>query len=240
MKTKIIKKSAFCHITGKKLPKEMLVSANSIRIPILKLIRKDYPNFDENSFICIDELNRYRKKYLDNQVASELGKVTELERQVLNTMNQTDVISRNINLEADNKLTTGQRIADMVAKFGGSWTFIIIFFIMLIGWIILNSFILLQRPFDPYPFILLNLILSCLASIQAPIIMMSQNRQEAKDRLRSEHDYQVNLKAELEIRQLHEKIDHLISRQMHKLFEIQDLQIDYIQELLSTIEEKKE
>jgi len=98
-------------------------------------------------------------------------------------------------------------------------------------WIALNSVLLLRRPFDPYPFILLNLVLSCLAAIQAPVIMMSQNRQESKDRLRSQHDYRVNLKAELEIRQLHDKIDHLLSHQWERLVEIQQIQIDLLSEL---------
>ncbi|PKL38417.1 MAG: hypothetical protein CVV44_11055 [Spirochaetae bacterium HGW-Spirochaetae-1] len=231
--------SALCQVTGKELSEDMLVPANSIRLPILELIRTDHPDFDENGFICIDELNRYRQKYLNELVISERGEVTELEREVLETMKQADFLSRNINIEEEEKFTTGQHVADIVARFGGSWTFIISFFVILAAWIITNVFLLGARPFDPYPFILLNLILSCMASIQAPIIMMSQNRQEAKDRLRSEHDYQINLKSELEIRQLHEKIDHLVSRQMHKLFEIQELQVDYLQELLSIAENKK-
>jgi len=233
------KTHALCQTTGKELSRDILIPANSIRLPIIGLIRKDHPDFDENGYICVDELNRYRQKYLDELVISERGEVTELEREVLETMKQADFLSRNINIEENEKFTTGQRVADMVARFGGSWTFIISFFIILAAWIFTNVFLLGARPFDPYPFILLNLILSCLASIQAPIIMMSQNRQEAKDRLRSEHDYQINLKSELEIRQLHEKIDHLITRQMHKLFEIQELQVDYLQELLSITEDKK-
>ncbi len=102
---------------------------------------------------------------------------------------------------------------------------------MLFGWIAINSHVLLSKPFDAYPFILLNLILSCLAAIQAPVIMMSQNRQEARDRLRSQSDYQVNLKAELEIRQLHEKLDHLISRQWDRLMEIQAIQTEIMSEI---------
>jgi uncharacterized membrane protein len=122
-------------------------------------------------------------------------------------------------------------MADHLASFGGSWTFIIIFGSILLMWIGLNSLLLLKKPFDPYPFILLNLVLSCLAAIQAPVIMMSQNRQEAKDRLRSQYDYQVNLKAELEIRHLHDKIDHLLSNQWERLVEIQQIQIDLLSEL---------
>ncbi len=119
-------------------------------------------------------------------------------------------VSKNVNVIHDKRLTFGQRMADGMAKFAGSWTFIIAFMSLLIFWILLNSVLLLTRHFDPFPFILLNLILSCLAAIQAPIIMMSQNRQEAKDRIRADHDYEVNLKAEEQIERLHGKIDRLM------------------------------
>jgi uncharacterized membrane protein len=122
-------------------------------------------------------------------------------------------------------------LSDQIASFGGSWRFIILFGVVLVLWIILNGFLLLNRGFDPYPFILLNLILSCLAAMQAPIIMMSQNRAELRDRLRSENDYKINLKAELEIRHLHEKIDHLLRRQYNRLFEIQQIQIELLEEI---------
>ena len=125
----------------------------------------------------------------------------------------------------------GIRKGDKIAVFGGSWKFILVFGSVLLIWIIVNTAVLLWKPFDPYPFILLNLILSCLAAIQAPVIMMSQNRQEAKDRLRSKHDYRVNLKAELEIRHLHEKIDHLMSHQWERLVEIQQIQIELMSEI---------
>jgi uncharacterized membrane protein len=130
----------------------------------------------------------------------------------------------------DSGRTVGERLADRVAQFGGSWTFITAFFLLLAVWMGANV-LTATRAFDPYPFILLNLILSCIAAIQAPIIMMSQRRQEAKDRRRSENDFRVNLKAELEIRHLHEKIDHLLNRQWERLAEIQTLQIELLQDL---------
>lgn len=122
------------------------------------------------------------------------------------------LVSRNLNVEEAELLTFGQRIADKVATFGGSWTFIITFGAVLVAWILLNTVVLTTRPFDPYPYILLNLFLSMLAALQAPVIMMSQNRQAAKDRLKADMDYDVNLKAELEIAQLHRKVDNLIER----------------------------
>ena len=135
-----------------------------------------------------------------------------------------------LNKEFDSKMTFGERAADKVAEFGGSWRFISIFGAVLFGWIVLNAVVLASGAFDPYPFILLNLVLSCIASLQAPIIMMSQNRAAAKDRLQAEHDYKVNLKAEVEIRNLHEKIDHLLQNQWQRLLEIQQIQTDLIEE----------
>src|SRR5690606_39087291 len=123
-------------------------------------------------------------------------------------------------------------IADKVADFGGSWTFILSFVSFLLLWIGVNAFVFMNKGFDPYPFILLNLILSCVAALQAPIIMMSQNRQETKDRERAKNDYMINLKSELEIRILHEKIDHLIMHQQKELMEIQKVQTELMRTIL--------
>ena len=136
-------------------------------------------------------------------------------------------------------MTFGQRIADHIASFGGSWTFIISFFSFILVWMGINTWRLMGKPFDPFPFILLNLILSCIAAIQAPIIMMSQNRQEHKDRIRSEHDFKVNLKAELEIQLLNEKVDHLLVHQNKRLMEIQQIQADYLEDILKEVKGKK-
>jgi uncharacterized membrane protein len=142
------------------------------------------------------------------------------------------ILSENLQTEIDSNATFGQRIADKIAAFGGSWSFIIAFFSFILLWMVLNIWLLATKAFDPFPFILLNLILSCIAAIQAPVIMMSQNRQEQKDRQRSEHDYKINLKAELEIQLLNEKMDHLLIHQNKKLLEIQELQTDYLEDLL--------
>jgi uncharacterized membrane protein len=146
-------------------------------------------------------------------------------------------IVKNTAKEFDEKTTMGQRAADAVATFGGSWTFIMIFATILLVWVILNSFLLVKSgsSFDPYPYILLNLFLSMLAAIQAPIMLMSQNRQAQKDRLNAEHDYEVNLKAELEIMLLHEKVDLLREGQWGELLAIQKEQL----RLLGTLIEKK-
>jgi len=162
---------------------------------------------------------------------SEKGELTHLEQEVLKSLREHELLSTNVDAEFEQEWTLGERLADRIAGFGGSWTFLIFFGVFIALWIGMNSLVLFLRPVDPYPFILLNLLLSCLAAIQAPIIMMSQNRQEAKDRIRSQHDYQVNLKAELEIRHLNEKIDHLLSRQWERLVQIQEVQIELLSEI---------
>lgn len=146
-------------------------------------------------------------------------------------MAREETVARDVEAAWDDRRTVGEKAADVVADFGGSWAFIGIFFAVLVVWMAFNIWAATREVFDPYPFILLNLVLSCLAAIQAPIIMMSQKRQEAKDRLRSENDYRVNLKAELEIRHLHEKMDHLINRQWERLAEIQQIQLEIMQDM---------
>ncbi|MER2998365.1 DUF1003 domain-containing protein [Pontibacter populi] len=225
--------SGVCQITGKHLPMQQLVSGTSIRKSILDLIKADHPDFDEKNLVSIAVLNKYRNRYLENMLTSELGELSELEKEVVQSINQHELLSSNIETELSENLTFGERVSDKIASFGGSWTFIIIFFSFIFLWMAINVYFMATRPFDPYPFILLNLILSCLAAIQAPIIMMSQNRKEAKDRQRSEYDYQVNLKAELEIRLLHEKIDHLIINQNQRLIEIQQIQVDLLEDIMA-------
>jgi uncharacterized membrane protein len=143
--------------------------------------------------------------------------------------------AKNINVEFDRQLNLGERLADRIADFAGSWTFITLFAGVFFVWIVMNSLVLVYRPFDPYPFILLNLVLSALAAIQAPVIIMSQNRQEARDRLHAEHDYQVNLNTEVEIHQLHKKIDHLLTNQGQRILEIQNIQVELMEELAKKI-----
>lgn len=162
----------------------------------------------------------------------EWDSLGEQEKKVVESLIHRGHLSRNLNREADDNRTFGERLADKVAAFGGSWTFIIIFGTVLIAWVILNSLIFLNRGFDPYPYILLNLFLSMLAAIQAPIIMMSQNRQEAKDRQNAEHDYEINLKAELEICTIQEKLDELRDKKWVELVEMQQQQIRLLEKLL--------
>lgn len=222
-----------CHITHKQIPMRQLVHGAGIRKSIFELIKADHPGFDENSYISVEKLAEYRRKYLEQLLLRDVGELSAVEQEVIKSISQQELLATNIEEEFTGSLTLGNRMADKIATFGGSWRFIIIFFSFLLLWMAINIFLLSSRPFDPYPFILLNLILSCLAAIQAPIIMMSQNRQEAKDRQRSEHNYKINLKAELEIRLLHEKIDHLIVHQNQRLMEIQQIQVDLLEDIMS-------
>jgi uncharacterized membrane protein len=169
-------------------------------------------------------------------VKKEVGQMTELEQQVLEKMQSNKFIADNVEPDMEMEYTFAERLSDRIAEFGGSWKFIISFLLMMTVWMALNVFLYHEKGFDPYPFILLNLVLSCLAALQAPIIMMSQNRQEDKDRVRSEHDYQVNLSAELQIRMLHEKLDHLMHNQHRQIVEIQQIQIELMQELEEKID----
>jgi uncharacterized membrane protein len=214
------------------------VNAAYLREPIFNLIKHDYPDFNEDCHISLAELNRYRRLYMASLISQEKGELEDLDQDVMTAIRNNSLLSENIETQIEGKLTAGQRLADNIASFGGSWTFIVIFFAFILTWMAINIYILATKPFDPNPFILLNLILSCIAAIQAPIIMMSQNRQEQKDRQRSEQDYNVNLKAELEIKLLSEKIDHLIVHQNKKLLEIQELQTDYLEDLMNEIKRK--
>ena len=201
----------------------------------MDLILKDHPNLLETDLISVNELNFYREKYISSFVSDNLDELGEMRDNVLQSLKEHSILSTKLELEEQPELTLGQRIADRVAEFGGSWTFILSFFGFLTIWIISNVFFLRSHTFDPYPFILLNLILSCIAALQAPVIMMSQNRQEQKDRERSKKDFMINMKAELEIRILHEKLDHLIMHQQQELIEIQKIQIDMMNEIIAKI-----
>jgi len=224
-------KNMVCNICGKTKARTRMMPAALVRNAVAEQIKISNPDWKPEGYICLSDLNQFRMKYIQSLLESEKGELTALDHEVLESLQRHETLSSNVDAEFDKDVALGEKMADGLASFGGSWTFLIIFASILFIWIGLNSILLLKKPFDPFPFILLNLILSCIAAIQAPVIMMSQNRQEAKDRLRSQNDYQVNLKAELEIRQLHDKIDHLLSHQWERLVEIQQIQIDLLSEL---------
>ncbi len=186
-------------------------------------------------------MENHFKKLAEKVFRRGLNELSQREKDVLERVSHRLSISRNTNLDFEEQQTFGQRIADKVASFGGSWTFILIFIGVLIAWIGWNSFVFFnsKESFDPYPYILLNLVLSMTAALQAPVILMSQNRQAARDRIDAGHDYEVNLKAELEILGLHEKLDDLREEKWRELIEIQNAQIKLLTELLAVYEKTK-
>lgn len=217
-----------CEISGKEYPTSEMIKGKAISSALFKLIKQNHPDLKENSFVHPENLKKYKREYLEKLLDDDGEGLSNIESEVVDSITTDELLSKNV--EEDN-FAIGDRVADKIAEFGGSWTFIISFFSFILLWMAVNIYFLAKDAFDAYPFILLNLILSCLAAIQAPIIMMSQNRQEEKDRKRAIQDYKVNLKAELEIRSLHEKIDHLIVHQNHKLLEIQQIQIELMEEI---------
>ena len=221
-----------CQVCGKSYPLQDVVPGGMVRSSVAEVIRRERADWLEEGYICPTDLNRYRSLYVQDVLEREKGELSELEDEVVQSLREHELLTQDLNKEFDLGLTVGERVADMVAAFGGSWRFIILFGTVMAIWIGINTVVLVSRPFDPFPFILLNLVLSCLAAIQAPVIMMSQNRQESKDRLRAEHDYRVNLKAELEIRHLNAKVDLLLTHQWQQLLEIQEVQTELIQQIV--------
>ncbi len=219
-----------CAVCGKHFRSRDMRPWISVRPSVSELITHDHPDWADGKFICRDDLASYRRRYVEGLLEEERGEIGQLERQVLQSLESGQTISQFTHDQVEDKATFGDDMADRVATFGGSWTFILSFCAILVLWMFFNVTGLLFKPFDLYPFILLNLALSSLAALQAPVIMMSQRRQESKDRRRAENAYQVNLKAELEIRQLHEKIDHQLARQWERLAEMQQIQIEILEE----------
>ena len=220
--------------------KTTLQPSEVVRPAVSAFIKSDHPEWGPGLYICHKDLSAYRYKYFKSILESERGELSTLDNEVLDSLKNQDTISENVSAEYQSKLTFGEKLSDKISAFGGSWKFINLFLIVLLAWILLNSFILISHKFDPYPYILLNLVLSCVAALQAPVIMMSQNRQEARDRMRSENDYKINLKSELEIRQLHLKMDHLLTSQWERMVEIQDIQISLMEELRKKSTKKNE
>jgi len=224
------KKRGICAISGQEMARKNLIEIGTLRPALADHIRADFPDLPDHALISVKELARYRTRYVEEILREEHGEYSDLDREVAESIARQETIAENTEDDFEEHRTLGEKLSDHLASFGGSWAFLISFGFVLVIWMAINALMGEAKAFDPYPFILLNLVLSCLAAIQAPIIMMSQKRQESKDRLRSLNDYQVNLKAELEIRHLHEKMDHLVTRQWQRLAEIQQVQLEMLQE----------
>lgn len=220
-----------CAISGRALRERQAVPCNVLRPSLLQFIRKQHPQLRDEDYIARDLLPGIKAAYVEDALSEEIGEITHLERDVIESLREHEIVSSSPS-EQEDRRTTGERLADRLAELGGSWGFILGFASFLLLWVLFNTVLLAARPPDPYPFIFLNLILSCIAAIQAPVIMMSQNRQAARDRHQAEEDYKINLKAELEIRHLHEKMDHLLHHHSQRLLEIQQIQTDLLRQLV--------
>jgi uncharacterized membrane protein len=217
-----------CQICQKNFKMDEVMKAELLEEPIVQMIREKHPEWSSEGYICLADLYLFCARYVAEILKTSSQEIFDLEKEMTK---EEQIICRNINKEFESRLTLGEQLADKLANFGGSWTFIGIFMAMIVIWMGINGFVFMKQPFDHYPFILLNLVLSCLAAIQAPVIMMSQNRQETKDRLRAEHDCEINRKAEIEIRKLHERMDHLLMHQWQHLMDIQQLQVKLMGEI---------
>ena len=221
-----------CRICGLQKEKSELVPADRIPASIVDSITREYQAWLPEGYICQTDLNRFRIQYVRDVVEHEKNGYASLERTIDNDMRVEDHLPKNDNVEYEKSMTFGEHLSDTLAGFAGSWTFLLVFAGLLFLWVLLNSYILILRPFDPYPFILLNLVLSIIAATQAPVIIMSQNRQEVRDRLHAERDFQVSIHTDTEIHRLHKKMDYLMTDQGQKLLEIQNIQLELIEELV--------
>lgn len=222
--------TGLCTVCGSHLPVQTLRPWQAIRPGLSDLIAREVPAWAEGCAICTADLARFRRQYVERLLARDRDASDDLDRQVIESLEAGEIVTRNPADELDSTSTPGQRIADRVTRFGGSWPFLLGFCAVMAFWIAINTTLLRADAFDPYPFILLNLVLSCVAAVQAPIILMSQSRQDLRDKIRAENDYRVNLKAELEIRQLSEMVDHQLMRQWEKLAELHRIQIDLLED----------
>ena len=221
-----------CAISGKPIESAGGVPCLALRPLLLQFIRKAHPLIKDEDWIEKETLAEMKAAYVEDALSEELGEITDLEREVIESLREHEIVSASP-AEKEDERTIGERLSDRIAELGGSWAFIIGFGVFLLLWVLVNTLMWASHPPDPYPFIFLNLILSCIAALQAPVIMMSQNRQEIRDRQQAEQDYKINLKAELEIRHLHEKMDHLLHHHSQRLLEIQQIQTDLLRQLVA-------
>lgn len=231
------KQHVSCIVDNREYEVEEGVYLKELSTELRNRIKADHPKVTPNDFICSHHLLRYRLASVDALINTDLKQSGKINRKLTKALQSDDYEVTDVNDKLLHSLTLGQKIADDVARFGGSWGFIIIFVCILVFWMVFNSLQLFGIHFDSYPFILLNLFLSCIAAIQAPIIMMSQNRSADRDRLDAENDFHVNLKSEHELRILHAKLDHLSQNQMPHSLEVSKVEIEILSEIRSELVE---
>jgi len=231
-----------CEICNKAFQEKDLFPLTLIRDSLIEKLKKVNPELSIDGMICSNDLSIARSNRIEELILEDKGEISKLEMDVLKSFEEHEILAENLNIRLQKSLTLGEKLSDRIAKFGGSWKFIIFFLSMIVIWMAFNTWFFVRGPyghFDPYPYILLNLVLSCLAALQAPIIMMSQNRQAERDRVKADYEYTTNLKAELEVRQLNAKVDQLMKKHWSRLLEIQQMQLDLAEELLTSKKRKK-
>jgi len=226
-------RTAACAVCGRHVSPAQLVSLRALRPALLEHLQAHHPGLDAAGRLCRACHREARASFLLDRLEEERGELSSVESDIARKASEHLTVAAHLDEEFERKTTFGQRLADRVAAVGGSWPFVVGFLLTLLAWIALNSLVLASRAFDPFPYILLNLVLSCIAALQAPVIMMSQNRFAARDRLQAEQDFKTNLKAEIEIATLHEKMDHLLHVQWQRMVELQQVQLDLLNELLA-------
>ena len=224
-------KTVLCQICKKQKRASVSVIGELVKPSVVSTIMKTNPDWSSEGYICFSDLNHFRAQYVREILEEERGEVSGIEQEVIRSLSEHDLLAKDTALEYEQQLTFGEKLADKVATFAGSWRFIGFATGIIVIWIAINATALLIRPYDPYPFILLNLVLSCIAALQAPIIIMSQNRQAERDRMRAQEDYKVNLKAELEIRHLSDKIDHILTKQWERMINIMQIQMELMEDI---------
>ena len=220
-----------CSVCHHERPSNERMRLDALRVQLSSFIIQRHPDAAApGALICRGCRDSERLALITSRLEEERGQLTAVEADVARRATVHSTVAEDLEREFTRNLTFGQRAADAVARVGGSWAFVLGGLSVILLWVLLNSGLNAGRPFDPYPFILLNLVLSCIAALQAPIIMMSQNRQALRDRRQADQDYRVNLKAELEVATLHEKLDHLMHMQWERMLELQQLQLELLTE----------
>lgn len=223
------RKKVMCEICKTTHRKIRSIPLKKLNPHFLETLNDLHPDI-EAGYICLADFNKLTLETIKDNLEEDKGDLSKIEEEVVESLADNEVISENINELYQEQLSFGDKLADKISEFGGSWHFIIFFLVVMLCWVILNTYAFINH-FDPYPFILLNLLLSTLAALQAPIILMSQNRQAEKDRFAAEQDYKTNLKAELQIQEVNQKLNNLIDNQITSLLENQEAQFREIKEL---------
>jgi uncharacterized membrane protein len=224
-----------CQLCGRAGRRGELIRGEVVRPQVASHLAASRPEWTGTGFVCRRCLAISNGSYVVAALERERGELSTIEMELARRSGESVLVAEHLDEDFQRSVTFGQRMADATARIGGSWSFVIGFGLVLATWIGVNTYVLASHAFDPYPYILLNLVLSCLAALQAPIIMMAQNRQAARDRAQADQDFRVNLKAEIAIMNLHEKVDHLLHTQWEHLLELQQIQID----MLGDIEKRR-